>query len=254
VDSGSVSLAPAPLPAPTPFRFAPSPRTPSGWGQTKTLSSLLEGSVGDVHPTVTGRGGLFPTLHVPATHHIPDGTLLDPIARPSQRQSDRHRGGCPSGEGGHRGGALVSTVSRVYQQSLLGAEEEREDAPSHQPQEAECSASGHSALQDGDSLGRPPNHPSGRLGSLHRSEGCVLPRPHRTRRPEVLALRLERTPIPVLRPPLRPVTRWVPRSVVAGLAVVWAGGGGGGFAILRMRLLLALFSLVFLLILEFTSF
>jgi len=218
----------SPLSTTAPFRSAPGPRTPGGRGQIAPLPSLLEGRFGDVPSAAAGRGGLFTSLHVPTTPFIPDGPVHDPNARPSQRRPDRRRGGCPSGEGGHRGGAVASTFARVYQQSLLGSEEKWEDASSHQPEEAECSSPGHTTLQDGDPLGRPQHHPSGGLGGFNRPEGRILSRPHRRRRSEVPALRLERTPIPVLRPPLRPVTRWVPRSVVSGPPVVWAWGGGVG--------------------------
>ena len=49
--------------------------------------------------------------------------------------------------------------------------------------------------------------------------------PHRRGCLEASAVRLGRTPIPVPRPPLRPITRWIPRSVAPGPSAVWAWGG-----------------------------
>jgi hypothetical protein len=206
---GLVSPAQTPRPATTPFRSAPGPRPSGGRGQTAPLPPILEGRVGDVPSTSSGRGGIPSPFHVPATSCLSRSSLLHSIAR-GEQPPDRFRGGSSYQEGGHRRGSSAPSTSRLHQQHILGAEEEWEDAPSHQPQEAECSPFRDPTLQDGVFPGCASSHPSWGLGGLHRSEGRLLPRLHRYGGQEVPPLWLERTPIPILRPPLRLVTRWVP--------------------------------------------
>jgi hypothetical protein len=204
---GLVSPAQTPRPATAPFRSAPGPRPSGGRGQTAPLPSLLEGGFGNVPSTSSGRGRVPSSFHVPTTTCLSRSLLLHYIAR-GEQPPDRFRGSSSDREGGHRGGSAAPSTPQLHQQHILGAEEEREDSPSHQPQEAECSPSRDPTLQDGVPPGRAPSHPSWGLGGLHRSEGRLLPCPHRYGGQEVPPFWLERTPI--LLSPLRPVTRWVP--------------------------------------------
>jgi hypothetical protein len=48
----------------------------------------LEGRARDVLSAAAGRGGFLPTLHVPTTPFVPDGSLFDPFAGLPLRQSD----------------------------------------------------------------------------------------------------------------------------------------------------------------------
>jgi hypothetical protein len=203
---GLVSPALTPHSATPPFRSAPGPRPSGGRGQTAPLPSVLKGRFGDVPSTPAGRGGIPSTLHVPTTSFISGSAILHSIAR-GQQPPDRRRGGSSAREGGHRRCGLASSTSRIHQQHFSCAEEEWEDATSHQSEEAERSTFGYTALQDGVPPGRASSNPSWGLGGLHRSEGRVLPRPHRTRCQEVPPIRLERTPVSILCPPLWPVSR-----------------------------------------------
>jgi hypothetical protein len=206
---GLVSPAQTPRPATVPFRSALGPRPSGGQGQTAPLPSVLEGGVGYLPSSSPSHGRLPFAFHVSSTAFLPGSRILDSIAR-GEQPPYRHRGGSSYREGGHRGGAAASS-SQLHQQHFFSAEEEWEDAPRHQSQETECSAPGDLSLQDGIPSGCAPRHPSWGLGALHRP-GRVLPRPHQCCRQEVPPLRLERTPVPVLYPPLRSVTRWIPRS------------------------------------------
>jgi hypothetical protein len=230
---GLMSPAQTSRPATIPFRSAPGPRPSGGWGQTAPLPSVLEGGIGYLPSSSPSRGRLPSVFHISSTAFLPRSRVLDSIARGEQPHY-RHRGGSSTREGGHRGGAAASS-SQLHQQHFFSSEEEWEDAPRHQPQEIERSALGYPSLQDGVPPGRPPRHPSWGLGGLHRPEGRILPRPHQRCEQEVPPLRLERTPIPVLCPPLRCETRWVPRSDIR-LPLGFALGPGGGWFILRMRL------------------
>jgi hypothetical protein len=231
---GLVSPAQMPRPLTFPFRSAPGPRPPGGRGQTAPLPSLLEGGIGYVPSASSSRGRLPSSFHVSTAACLPESRLLDSIAR-GEQPPDRFRGGSSYREGGHRGGAAASS-SQLHQQHIFSAEEEWEDAPHHQPKETKCSASRDPSLQDGVAPGCAPRHPSWGLCGLHRSEGRLLPRPHRRGSQEVPLLQLERAPLPVLRPPLQSVTRWVPRSGIRlPLGFASGPGGGGGCFILRMR-------------------
>jgi hypothetical protein len=66
----------------------PGPRSSGGRGQTATLPSLLEGRARDVLSAAAGCGGCLPTLRVPTTPFVPDGSLVDPFAGLPLRQSD----------------------------------------------------------------------------------------------------------------------------------------------------------------------
>jgi hypothetical protein len=88
------------------------------------------------------------TLHVPTAPVVSESALLHSIAG-IQQLPDRRRGGSSAREGSHRGGGVASPNSRIRQQHLPSAEEEWQDAPSHQFEETECSTFGYPALQDG---------------------------------------------------------------------------------------------------------
>jgi hypothetical protein len=162
------------------------------------IPPFLEGRIGDVPSSSPGRGGLPSPLHILTASCSPWSSLLHSFAR-GERPPDRRRGGSSAREGGHRRGSTAPSTTQLRQQHFSGAEEEWEDAPSHQPQEAKCSPFRDPSFQDGDprTCVKPSILGTGRPPSIYGGQ-------------EVPPVWLERTPVPILRSPLQPVTRWIP--------------------------------------------
>jgi hypothetical protein len=148
-----------------------------------------------------GRGGIPPTspAYCPARRAI-----LHPLSG-QERLLHRSRGRSSLPQGGNRGSSTLFSASMLHQFHLSRSEKERRDAPNIEFEEFEHGAPEHTLLPHGDSRGCPPCPQVGGLGGIHRPMRRLLSCPPPPLHEEIHVLQVERPPLSLLCPPLRPI-------------------------------------------------